>query len=270
MLSEWVMWLPLPEPPAGTAVWWYVTAMCLAVVVIGIAKAGFGGGIGILAVPLVANAVPADRAIGVMLPILIVADVVSIAQHRRAQSWLHLRWLFAGAAVGIVAGTLVLVSLKSAESLRLTLNLLVGSICLAMVAVQCVRLAGGPIPHIPPGPGGGVGTGVLSGVTSTIAHAAGPIASIYLLEQKLDKRLFVGTMLVFFFAVNLAKLPTYFGLGLINTATLLEGLWFLPLVPVGAAMGVWMHRRIPEKPFTAIVYTGAALAAGHLIYKAVV
>lgn len=266
LLADLAGWFP--APPEGGALWWYLAAMGLAVVVIGVAKAGFGGGVGILAVPLVANALPPDRAIGVMLPILIVADVFSNMHHRGNQSWPHLRWLFFGAVPGIAVGTAVLVLLGKQAPLEVALSLVVGGICLVMVALQALRMAGGYVPHVPPGPGGGAATGVLVGVASTLAHAAGPIASIYLLEQRLDKRRFVGTLVLFFWLVNVAKLPTYLWLGLITPDTLLESAWFLPLVPLGTLLGTWMHHRIPEKPFTAIIYLGAAVAAAHLVWKA--
>ena len=67
--------------PADTPMWWYITAMGLACLLIGVAKSGFGGGIGFLAVPLVAAALPVERALGVWLPILMFADVFAVWQH---------------------------------------------------------------------------------------------------------------------------------------------------------------------------------------------
>lgn len=257
-----------PTIPDGTPGWWYVTAIGLAVMVIGVAKSGFGGGIAIVAVPLIANAVPADRAVGLMLPLLILADVFSNAAHFRKQSPPHLTWLVTGALVGIAAGTGLLIVLQAQGSLTFWLNLLVGSLCLLFVAVQCYRLMGGALPHIPPGAWGGRGAGFVSGLASTFAHSAGPVASIYLLEQRLAKTLLVGTMVLFFAIVNVAKLPTFIGLGLMNWQTLIESIWFMPLVPVGSALGLWMHKRIPERPFTAVMYLGAAAAAANMLYKA--
>lgn len=258
-----------PAPPDGSTAAWYFGAMVLAVIVIGIAKAGFGGGIGILAVPLVANAMPPDRAIGVMLPILIAADVVSNAHHFRKWSTPHLRWLLSGAFVGIAVGTVVLWWLRESAALQTLLSVLVGGICLAMVALQCWRLFGGQVRRLPQGAWPGWATGAIAGVASTLAHSAGPIASIYLLEERLDKTKHVGTMVLFFFVVNLAKLPTYIGLAYITADTALESAWFFPIIPIGTLLGVWLHHRIPEKPFVATVYVGAALAAAHLVWKSV-
>lgn len=260
----------LPELPAAIPLWWYITALALGVLVVGIAKAGFGGGVGVLAVPLVANALPAERAIGVMLPILIFADLFSVYSHRRGVSWPHLHSLVIGAATGIVLGTWVLWTFQETGQLTWALNLTVGSVCLLFVAVQLYRLLGGHVPRIPPGPVGGLASGGFAGIVSTIAHSAGPVISIYLLEQRLNKTRLVATMVVFFLVVNCLKLPTYFGLGLITGKTLIESALFAAFVPVGIVVGLWMHKRLAEKPFTVIMYLAAAAAGARMLYKALV
>src|SRR5437773_2763980 len=47
--------------------------------------------------------------------------------------------------------------------------------------------------------------GAFAGVSSTLAHAAGPIIALHLLPQRLERGVFVGTCAVYFFLVNTAK-----------------------------------------------------------------
>jgi hypothetical protein len=267
--------------PPDIPLWWYFTALSLAALIIGIAKAGFGGGIAILAVPLTANALPAEVAVGVMLPILMVGDVISAYMHRGQWSWKHLGPLLIGAMVGIAIGTAVLVWFKAIDapaaeaaqaashvsSLTIALNIAVGGLCLLFVAAQMFRLFGGKLPHIPQGAAGGIGSGAMAGTVSTIAHSAGPVITIYLLEQKLSKASFVATMVMFFLILNVAKVPSYLALGLVNGRTLGQSAAFALLVPVGAAAGLWMHKRVAEKPFTVIMYLAAAAAGARMLYK---
>ena len=77
--------------PLDVPLWWFITALSLAALILGIAKSGFGGGLGIIAVPLVASCLRVDHAVGVMLPILIAADLVAAWQHRRHWSRRHVR-----------------------------------------------------------------------------------------------------------------------------------------------------------------------------------
>lgn len=270
MLIASTSWFP--TPPDGTSAWMYYSLVIAAVVVMGIAKSGFGGGIGILAVPLIANAMPADRALGVMLPILIVADSFAVYQHRRQWSWAHMRLALFGAVLGIGLGTLLFFLLQSAskDGLANMLSIFVGSICLVMVGVQVYRMCGGHVPTLPGNRATGVGVGAAAGFTSMLAHAAGPIMSIYWLDQKLGKRALTGSLVLFFILVNTAKLPSYVALDMITVASLKESAVFALFVPIGSLLGIVMHHRIPEKPFTAVMYAGAAIAGGWLIVKVMV
>jgi uncharacterized membrane protein YfcA len=246
----------------------YVLCVSGAVLLVGISKSGFGGGVGVVAVPLMAVALPTGRTIGVLLPVLIVADLFSLAHHRGQASKPHLRWMVTGALVGIVVGTVVLAWLQQRGFLEQALNALIGGLCLAFVALQVYRLFGGRVARLPQTPATGRGAGALAGFVSTLMHGAGPVMSIYLLEQRLAKARLVGTAVAFIFVVNVAKLPTYLGLSLINPPSLLQSLWCVPLVPIGTLTGYWMHQRVNERLFAVVMYAGAAAAAGHMLYKA--
>ena len=221
----------LPQIPEGISPAFYFLCAGCAVFIMGIAKAGFGGGIGVLAVPLLALAYPANqtsRVLGVMLPVLICADIFANLHHLRYQSGRHLRWLLLGAVVGIAIATVLLFQLtpaaglsdaariqatqQSARQLNVALNLTVGGLCLLLVLMQAYRLFGGKVPHLPDRPLSGYLTGGVSGMVSTLAHSAGPVVNIYLLEQKLEKRLIVGTSAAFFLLTNVAKVPSFVAL----------------------------------------------------------
>ena len=89
----------------------------------------------------------------------------------------------------------------------------------------------------------------MSGFTSTLAHAGGPPCAIYMLGQKVDKTLFVGTSAVIFLIVNYAKLVPYYFLGQLNGGNLTTALLFSPLVPIGLGLGVYLHRTISQRTF---------------------
>ncbi len=257
-------------------------ALLVAAVILGIAKSGFGGGIGILAVPLIANVLDAHHTVGVMLPVLIAADIVAVRQHRKHRSPFHLRWSLVGGVVGILAGTVLLLWFThppanpaipqpghdaSADLARM-LQIAVGSVALLMVALQLYRMLGGRLPVMPDVKPTAITVGVAAGFTSTLAHAAGPIMSLYLLETRLSKAQLVSTLAIFFFLLNLAKLPTYLALHLITLQTLAVSAVMIAVVPLGSIAGHWMHHRIPEKPFTLIMYAGAALAGSRMLWMA--
>jgi hypothetical protein len=221
-------------------------------------------------VPLTGAVLPPDRLLGILLPILIAADVLSNLHYLRAWEWRLLRPLLAGAAAGIVAGTWMLFRLQKSAGFQTTLSVLIGSICLLFVGVQLPTLWGRRVPTLPSTSASSLAVGTTAGFVSTLSHGAGPIVTLYLLQERLDKRVLVGTLLLFFLLVNVAKLPTFVALGWINASTLRDSLWTIPLLPLGTLGGAWLHRRVAEKPFILILYAATACTAGHMIWKSLV
>ena len=111
--------------------------------------------------------------------------------------------------------------------------------------------------------------GGLSGFTSTLAHAGGPPFAVYMLAQKVDKTLFVGTSAVFFLVVNYVKLVPYYFVGQLNVGNLAAALLFSPLAPLGIWLGVWIHRRMSQTVFLNVSYTLLLATGLKLIYDAV-
>lgn len=255
---------------------WYFFCVGAAVLITGISKAGFGGGVGILAIPVMALVMGSDHMLGVMLPVLIGCDIFSNLHYLGQYDWKRLRPLLMGIVCGIAVGTVILFYLRALppEEFRTILNGVVGGICLLVVALQAYRLAGREVPTLPPHPASAVGVGAFAGTVSTINHAAGPIVTIYLLQEKLEKRRLVGTLLLYFLIGNSLKLPTYLllpmsnGRPLINADTLHDSIWFIPLIPIGTLIGAWMNKHVSEKPFAAVMYIAAGLAAGHMLLSA--
>jgi uncharacterized protein len=89
--------------------------------------------------------------------------------------------------------------------------------------------------------------------------------SIYLVSQRLDKQEFLGTAGWFFFLVNSSKIPLYVALGMITPRHLHLDAMLVPVVVLGALLGVLVARRIPQKVFNVLVLLLAALAALRLV-----
>lgn len=273
------LWLSIsPTIPSDVPAWAYYLCVGLAVLITGISKAGFGGGVGILAIPVMALVVGPAQMLGIMLPLLILCDIFSNLHHIGFYDWPRLKPLLIGAVLGVVVGTVVLWMMKGVppSEFNRIMNALVGGICLIVVLMQAYRLTGREVPTLPPGKMSAATVGLVAGAVSTINHAAGPIVTVYLLQEKLEKRMMVGTLLLYFLLINSAKVPTYWllpigenGQTLINASTLRDSIWFIPLVPVGTVIGAWMHKRVAEKPFAAVMYVAAAVSAVQLLVKAI-
>ena len=230
--------------------WLCVVFTAFGVWLIGIAKAGFGGGVGFVTTPLMSLVIPPKFVIGTLLPLLIVGDAFVVWHYRRDFGGANLVRLLGGAAAGIVLGAFFLNGVNEAV-LRRTLGVLaLGFVALQWARERLSRLHGGSARLSTPL---AVFAGAAAGFVSMVAHSAGVIVAMYLLPQRLDKRLFVGTMVLFFAVVNAAKLVPYVSLGLITPRTLLFGLPFVVFIPAGVRIGLALNRRLSERLFNRII-----------------
>jgi uncharacterized membrane protein YfcA len=259
-----------PEVTPGVESWVYYCCVGAAVLITGISKAGFGGGMGIVAIPLMGSVMPAGHMLGVQLPLLIAADALSNLHHLRNREWRILKPLVWGALLGVLLGSLVFWLLRNTDPAKVQhgFSMLIGVVCLLFVGIQAWGLTGRTVPTLPPHPASSVAVGTTAGFVSTLSHGAGPLVSLYLLQEKLPRQILVGTQVFYFLLVNSAKVPTYVVSGTINRSTLLDSVWFIPLIPLGTLAGAWMNKRVPEKPFAAILYVAAAVTASHMIWSA--
>lgn len=239
--------------------WFYVLATA-AVLIVGISKSGFGGGLGVVGVPLMALTVAPFRAAAILLPILCVMDLFGMWAYRRDWDRPNLAIMLPGATLGIVVATFTY-QYFSEDALRL----LIGGIAIAFTLDHWLRrgMQSGPTPE-PNVIRGGFWSAV-AGFTSFAAHSGGPPVSMYLLPQRLAPRLFVGTTVVFFLFVNYLKLIPYAFLDQLRTDNLLTALVLLPLAPLGIWLGLVLRRRVSPTWFYRICYvllflTGLKLA----------
>jgi uncharacterized protein len=230
---------------------------------IGLSKSGFATGLGILTTPLVASAMPARQAIGLVLPLLCVADSMTMGLFWKKWDAAAVRAPLAGALVGIGVGMLFV----SRVSNR-TLGLAIGVVGLTMVVLLAVRARWYPDHVYEPRLIHRLLIGVVCGFSSTIAHAAGPIFALFLLAQQLPKDTFIATNAVFFTVNNLLKVPPYVASGLITTETLWLCLRLLPMVPIGILAGWGISRLLPQKHFDWLVQVLLVVTSVHLIWSA--
>lgn len=244
----------MPDYPTA---FWVLAAV--AVTFVGIAKAGFGGGIGIIATPLMALAIPVTDAAAILLPLLIVCDVFAVAHYRRRFHGRSIKLLLPGAVVGISVGAFFFGYFSGNERV---LQVGLGVLSVVFVAFQAARaLIFGLLHSRRPPAAEGVAMGAISGFTSTLAHAGGPPVTIFLLPQQLPRDLFVGTTVIFFAAINQIKLIPYIGLGILGAGHLLTILVLAPLSFVGVRLGIYLNRRFSEVWFNRVVY-GVLLLTG--------
>jgi uncharacterized membrane protein YfcA len=225
-----------------------------AVTVLGLGKGGFIG-IGMIATPLLALAVPPLQGAAILLPILMCQDMISIWTYRRKWSAWNLKVLMSGSLFGIGAATLFASSVSNAA-----IEVTIGAIGLAFVFYTWLgpRLLTGlrqvhDKPHRPPVALGMV-WGALSAFMSLLIQVGAPPFQIHILPQRLDKLTLVGTSVIFFAFVNWMKVLPYFVLGQFSPRNFATSLALLPLAIAANFLGIWLVRKTPQERFYQISY----------------
>lgn len=238
----------------------------LGVLFIGLSKAGFAGGLGMLTTPICvlafgAGGKPPTFAVGTLLPLLCAGDVFSLYHYWGKWQKANLRFLIPGVVVGVILGVRMVNSFSPRG-----INVVIGVLAVSFVVFQVLKerifaWEGAFQPNHTLG----VPCGIGAGITSTFAHGAGPVVSMFLIPQQMPKEIYVGTTVLVFSWVNGIKLPFFIQQGLITRETLLTGLYYLPLVPLGVWLGVWLNRKFTERFFLKIVYAITFVAGLQLI-----
>ena len=243
--------------------------LALGAFLVGLSKTGVAG-LGILTVVIFASILPPKASVGVVLPILISADVVAVAAFRRHADWGQLVRLFPWACAGVVLGYFALGRINDAQTEKL-----VGGIVLAMVVLHFARQRNlarraapdGDVPLPPATLWFVAGMGLLAGFTTMVANAAGPVMILYLLAVRLPKMAFIGTSAWYFLCLNLFKVPFSVSLGLINPAALGFSLVLAPFAVGGALFGRAVVRHIPQKLFENVALVLSVLTGLRLLLK---
>lgn len=229
---------------------------------LGLSKGGFSG-VGMLSLPLMALVMPPLQAAAIMLPILIVQDMIGIWAFRQTWDRRNLAIMLPGAVIGILLGYLL-----AAELSQASVELALGLICIAFGLRQLyAQLMANPAPAVQANVPLGLISGVAAGFTSMIAQAGAPPVQMYLARQHMPRDHFVGTILVFFAAVNLLKVPPFIALGQFTFATLVTTAALMPLAIVSTWIGIWLVRRVSGPTFFTIVYVLLILVGAQLSYE---
>lgn len=237
-----------------------------AVILFGIAKGGFGSGLGIMAVPLMAMVIPPVQAAAILLPILCVMDLFGLWAYRGKWVLPELGIMLPASLVGIAAGTLMFEFMSPAR-----LRLLLGIVAISFTLHHWLQSAiGSATQQKRFGPAVAAVASAVAGFTSFIAHAGGPPVTMYLLRRGFDRTQFVATTVVFFAVVNYVKLAPYAWLGQLETNNLMTSLVLAPLAPLGIGTGVWLHKRVTDRFFFRLCYTLLFVVGVKLIYDGAV
>lgn len=217
----------------------------LVAVLIGFSKGGLGGPVPVaLTVPILTLIIEPQAAVGLILPLLIFADVFALYFYWRQWDRKYIALMLAPGLIGVLIGTLVLKEIDAVTLKRMIGGLTLVALSFKIGSERLRRLA------YQPRDWHGWFAGWASGFGSTLANVGAPPFTAYLLLQpNMTPRAFVGTTTLFFAVINLTKLPNYVAIGILDPSQLLNIAWVFLLIPAAIAVARALIYRINQRTF---------------------
>ena len=258
---------------------WFLLA--LGSLIMGLSKGGLPGA-GNLTVAIYAlvledalGLVGVPLSVGLLLPVLIAADVTATFLYRRHTDWKFIIRLLPFFIIGTVLGWWVFDYFQDGNERVRQLKYVIGGILLSMTVLHFLvkfrsarqKSAVHSDGQTPKGSIGlGVFFGLLGGVATMLANAAGPVAQLYLLAMALPKYAFIGTSAWLFLIVNMIKVPFMIDLGIITTDSMSVSWWmFIPAV-IGASLGPMIVKYINQRAFEGLVWFFIVVAGIRMLF----
>lgn len=228
-----------------------------ATLLLGVGKSGIKG-LGAVIVTLMAIVFGGKASTGILMPMMITADIFAVIYYHRHTQWYFLKKLLPMMVVGVVLGVWLGNDISEALFKQIMAVFILLTV-LIMIWMDRTKTFG-----IPKHWSFSSFMGLLSGVTSMIGNLAGAFTSIYLLAIRLPKNEFIGTAAWLFFIINVFKLPFHlFVWKTITTETLQLNLILAPAIIVGFLLGIKLVQIINNDLYRKLVLL--VTAAGALI-----
>ena len=242
---------------------WQYTLIALGAFFVGLGKGGVPG-IGNLTVVFFVLALPAKASVGILLPILIAADIVAVIVYRRHALWPYILRIAPTMVVGIVIGYFVFSRVDDEQ-----VKFLIGVILLGMTAVYLIRqwlrrhaIGEDKLPHHPIFVGS---LGTIGGFATMVANAAGPVFALYFISSGLPKYAYIGTVAWFCLLFNCFKVPFMMHLGIIDGSSISFSASFLVFAVLGAAIAPFIMKHINQKVFESLIWVFVVIGGLKLV-----
>lgn len=228
---------------------WQWLLVGISAIAAGISKCGFNG-VSLVAILLMASIFGDKLSTGILLPLLCVADVCAVLLFRRHAVW---RWILR---------TLPLALLGVGFGAFLMKNVIPDSLYKPLIGWSVLLLSVLQVWHIkqpklfqkvPHSWIFAIVIGLLAGIFTMVANAAGQVMSLYFLAVGLPKYQLTGSSAWFFLILNFFKLPFSASLGLIDGQTLIFTALMSPVVLLGVLIGRNLLSIVSQRMFDGLI-----------------
>ncbi|WP_341216731.1 sulfite exporter TauE/SafE family protein [uncultured Wocania sp.] len=242
-----------------TALQWI--AIGFAVFLLGLSKSGIKG-IGIIIVVILAFVFGEKTSTGILLPMLIVADIFAVIYYNRHAQWNIIKKLIPFMIIGVLVGVWVGNDISKIIFKRLMAIIIIASVII-MFYTESRKSTKVPTHKL-----FSAGTGFLAGFTTMIGNLAGPISNIYFLAMRFPKNEFVGTAAWLFFIINVFKLPFHiFIWKTVTPESLVLNSVLIPAVILGFFLGAYIVKLISNVNYRRFILIVTAIGGIIMLFR---
>ncbi|AOW19831.1 sulfite exporter TauE/SafE family protein [Urechidicola croceus] len=232
-----------------------------AVFLLGFSKSGIKG-MGIIIVLILAFVFGEKASTGILLPMLISADILAVTYYNRHAQWKYIKKLLPWMIIGVLVGVWLGNDISEGLFKKLMAIIIVFSVFI-MAFFENKKSN-----EIPNRKWFATSMGFLAGFTTMIGNLAGPVANIYFLAMRFPKNEFIGTVAWLFFIVNLFKLPFHiFVWKTVTVDTLVLNSVLVPAVILGFFIGVSIVKLISNDFYRKFILFVTAIGALILLIR---
>ncbi len=236
-------------------------AALTAIFVLGVGKAGLKG-LGVVIVVTLAFVFGEKASTGILLPLLVTADIMAVIYYKRYVRWNIVFKLLPWMLIGVVIGTWVGNDISEFVFKKMMAIIIVVVIGIMMFFEKRKTTI------VPTNKIFASSMGLLAGFTTMIGNLAGPISNIYFLAIRFPKNEFIGTAAWLFFIVNVFKLPFHFYVWeTITFKSLGLNLIFIPILIIGFFVGVKLVEKISNTNYRKFILAVTAIGGLILLFR---
>jgi len=208
----------------------------IAAIILGMSKSGLKG-MGVVIVTLMALTHGAKASTGLLLPLLLFADILAVSYYNRHTQWKYLLrflpWMMSGVLIAVFVGKNL-----SEDTFKKGMAIIAGS------------------------------TGFLAGFTTMIGNLAGAFTNIFFLAMRIPKNEFIGTAAWLFFIINIFKLPFHiFSWKTITIQSLTTDLYLIPAVIIGFVLGLKVVKLFKDHQYRKFILIMTAIGGIVILFK---
>jgi uncharacterized membrane protein YfcA len=236
-------------------------AICIAIFLLGLSKSGIKG-IGIVLVIILAFVFGEKASTGILLPMLICADIMAVIYYNRHANWKYIKKLMLWMVIGVLVGVWLGNDISELLFKRIMAIIIIVSV-LIMFYTESRKSS-----LISTNKLFSISAGFLAGFSTMIGNLAGPIANVYFLAMRLPKNEFIGTVAWLFFIINIFKLPFHFFVWkTVTKETLILNIVLFPVIFVSFFSGIWIVKQISNVNYRRLILIITAIGGVFMLFK---